>query len=130
MTDTGYKTPCWLWDGRTLANGYAAMNVGSKGAKRTKVAHREYYEATYGKVKPRLTLDHLCDVRHCVNPDHLDPKTNAANCQRGKASKLDWEKVAFIRASELPTNDLARHFGVFQTTIDDVRAGRTWKAQS
>lgn len=40
------------------------------------------YELSVGPVPDGLTLDHLCRVRHCVNPTHLDPCTIGENVGR------------------------------------------------
>jgi hypothetical protein len=49
----------------------------------TKAAHRLFYEQLVGPIPDGLQLDHLCRVRHCVNPDHLEPVTQTANVLRG-----------------------------------------------
>lgn len=46
-------------------------------------AHRLYYAEHYGRVPEGMTLDHLCRVRACVNPHHMEPVTHAENCERG-----------------------------------------------
>lgn len=71
---------CWLWTGYIDNVGYGrfavrhAVPVG---------AHRWLYEQTFGPVPKPLVLDHLCRVRHCVNPVHLEPVTNKENVLRG-----------------------------------------------
>lgn len=73
MTDS-----CWLWTG-ALNDGYGRFHIDSS----TRVfAHRYAYELKVGPIPEGLTLDHLCRVRHCVNPDHLDPVTHAENVRR------------------------------------------------
>lgn len=49
------------------------------------LAHRVAYEAQRGAVPEGLTLDHICRVRHCVNPDHLQPVSTRVNILRGIA---------------------------------------------
>lgn len=47
------------------------------------MAHRASYSHYKNKIiGDRLTLDHLCRVRHCVNPDHLEEVTQAENNRR------------------------------------------------
>lgn len=46
-------------------------------------AHRISYEMLIGPIPSGLQLDHLCRVRHCVNPQHLEPVTNRVNSLRG-----------------------------------------------
>ena len=44
------------------------------------------YELLVGPIPEYLTLDHLCRVRNCVNPAHLEPVTSAENILRGMSS--------------------------------------------
>ena len=66
---------CWLWQGYRNDRGYG--RIGSK------IAHRIIYELLVGPIPVGLTLDHLCRVRHCVNPAHLEPVDNKTNILRG-----------------------------------------------
>jgi hypothetical protein len=75
---------CWLWTASLNVNGYAQFWNG----KRMYPAHRFAYERLVGSVPDGLQLDHLCRVRHCVNPDHLEPVTNRENVLRGKTGRL------------------------------------------
>ena len=50
---------------------------------RRTLAHRWLYEETHGPVPEGLELDHLCRVRNCVNPDHLEAVTHQVNTLRG-----------------------------------------------
>lgn len=71
---------CWLWTGNMSRNGYGKANI----AKRTRVAHRVSYEAFRGPIPAGLQLDHVvCDERSCVNPWHVEPRTNRENVLRG-----------------------------------------------
>lgn len=67
---------CWLWTAATNAGGYGIVGTG---ARRSGLAHRVVYTALVGPIPKGLTLDHLCRVRHCVNPKHLRPVTNRDN---------------------------------------------------
>jgi hypothetical protein len=70
---------CWLWTGSKHRLGYGRINVG-KGKIRS--AHVVVYEIHIGLVPEGLELDHLCRVRNCVNPDHLEPVTHEENIAR------------------------------------------------
>jgi hypothetical protein len=48
-------------------------------------AHRVAYELAVGPIPPGLQVDHLCRVRDCVNPAHLDPVTKRENNLRSKS---------------------------------------------
>lgn len=69
---------CWEWTGCVTSNGYGQFRDG-----KVVLAHRWAYEHLVGPVPEGLELDHLCRVRHCVNPDHLEPVTRAENIRRG-----------------------------------------------
>lgn len=73
------QSGCWLWTGALKASGYGRVRVD----KREWAAHRLMYVLYVGEVASGLDLDHLCRVRRCVNPEHLEPVTRAVNLQRG-----------------------------------------------
>lgn len=74
------RGPCWLWLGELIKRtGYG--QVGREG--RNYRAHRLSYELLIGPIPLGLELDHLCKVRHCVNPAHLEPVTGKVNKLRG-----------------------------------------------
>lgn len=69
---------CWLWMAAT-DRGYGRFGVTSG---RMVAAHRWSYEQVVGPISEGLTLDHLCRVRNCVNPAHLEPVTLEENLAR------------------------------------------------
>jgi DNA (cytosine-5)-methyltransferase 1 len=76
---------CWLWTSAVKSGpegGYGAYR-GPQG--KTVRAHRYAYEALRGPIPSGLSLDHLCGVKHCVNPWHLEPVTHRMNIQRAYA---------------------------------------------
>lgn len=115
---------CWIWQRATTKGGYG---VTDRGDGRQTTAHRVYYERFVGPIPAGLQLDHLCRVRLCVNPAHLEPVTSAENNQRGSTAILNWEKVKEIRTSSLPRAQLVQMYGVSPRTISSVRAGTTWR---
>jgi hypothetical protein len=69
--------PCWLWTG-ALSGGYGSVRWGGQ----VRGVHRVVWELLVGPIPPGLTLDHLCRVRQCCNPDHLEPVTLRDNIMR------------------------------------------------
>ena len=75
--------PCWLWTGAT-AKGHGHMWRNG----RLEYVHRISYELHTGEPIPDgLQLDHLCRVRNCLRPTHVEPVTGAENTRRGNAGK-------------------------------------------
>jgi hypothetical protein len=73
---------CWLWLGGHIGNGYGNFYLSGKRL----LAHRVSYELHVGQIPGGLTLDHLCRVRSCVNPRHLEPVTFRENLMRGEGA--------------------------------------------
>lgn len=70
---------CWLWTGAKTQWGYGNFYL----AGRYLAAHRVAFEWAKGPVPTDRELDHLCRVRHCVRPDHLEAVTHRENDIRG-----------------------------------------------
>jgi hypothetical protein len=70
---------CWPWTGPISNQGYGNADLHRKRAK----AHRFVYEQEVGPIPPGMVIDHLCRVRHCVNPAHMEVVTSAENTKRG-----------------------------------------------
>ena len=75
FTDT-----CWLWTGKCHNNGYAQVRVGN-----LVWWHQIAYEYENGLILEGLQIDHLCRIRNCVNPAHLEAVTTQENTKRGNA---------------------------------------------
>lgn len=73
------QSGCWEWTGPLQPNGYGITWMNG----RRIVAHRALYAALVGQVPDGLELDHLCRVRCCVNPAHLELVTHGENVRRG-----------------------------------------------
>ena len=76
------RSDCWIWTGCIAQTGYGQFHFERK----TQSSHRLAYLDAHGTIPDGLHLDHLCRVRACVNPDHLEPVTNRENALRGNAT--------------------------------------------
>jgi HNH endonuclease len=78
------QTECWEWTGSRNHAGYGVIWYGGSPADggRGYRAHRVAYELFVGPIPDGLSLDHLCRVKHCVNPEHLEPVTQRENIMR------------------------------------------------
>lgn len=73
---------CWLWTGyQSAGTGYGRIQAHR--IRTSLPAHRVAYELMVGPVPAGAELDHLCGVRHCVNPHHLEAVSHHENVLRG-----------------------------------------------
>jgi hypothetical protein len=77
------NTGCWLWAGGLSGGGYGVLAIGRADEGLVK-AHRFSFVEFRGPIPEGLELDHLCRVRRCVNPHHLEPVTRSQNFLRGE----------------------------------------------
>src|SRR5262252_1158888 len=67
LRHTQHLGECWIWTGYLTPQGYGMFRIGRwHGA-----AHRWAYEHWKGPIPAYQILRHTCDVRSCVNPEHL-----------------------------------------------------------
>lgn len=96
---------CWLWLPPTNHAGYGIFWPTNK---KRFMAHRWAYETFVGPVPEGLDLDHLCRVRQCVNPAHLEPVTRRENTLRGNSpSVVIRRRGTCDRGHELTADNLA-----------------------
>lgn len=135
---------CWLWTGHVSRSGYGRITVGGKDGT-VAYAHRISYEHFKGTIPPELNVMHSCDVRRCINPDHLSlgtpidnmadrdakgrgriPRLKGAACPWAKLSEADVKTIrARVSAGERQ-RILASEYGVTQSQISMIKARQRW----
>lgn len=89
---------CWLWMGALDKDGYGYYAAYRK---RERV-HRYSYELLREDIPDGLVIDHLCRVRSCANPEHLEAVTDVENIMRGNApAVLNSQKTHCVHGHEL-----------------------------
>lgn len=134
---------CWLWTGDLFGSGYGRLSIG--GGKQIR-AHRYIYEQKYGVIPEDMCALHKCDVRNCVNPDHLyigDKKDNMQDClSRGrhkyitlrgtdspnsKTSKEDVEEIKRMWATgNYYQREIGEKFGISQVSVSRILLGYSY----
>ena len=80
VTESG----CWIYHGRLTVDGYGISWFNGKNVR----VHRALYEEKYGKLPDGLVSDHLCRVRCCCNPYHIEQVENFTNILRGNSNPV------------------------------------------
>ena len=84
---------CWLWTGVHNRNGYGVFFDGNG----NRLAHRVSFIVAGNDIPDGLQLDHLCRVRNCVNPAHLEAVTGRENVIRGNGPIKSKERIRTVQ---------------------------------
>jgi len=131
-------TGCWIWNGVKDGGGYGRVHYIKYGFRS---AHRLSYNTYKGTIPENVCVCHKCDVRSCVNPDHLFLGTNIDNLKdrdsKGRqakginngTSKLVEKEVLEIRKlkGHMRQIDIAKLYNIHTDTVYRIWIGRTWK---
>lgn len=138
----GHPCRCWIWTAHASNKGYGVISSGVSPS-RPILAHRLSYMMHFGAIPGSLFVCHSCDNPLCVNPEHLWLGTQSDNLHdmkvkgrwtprppmRGelhKLHKLTDDNVREIRTTITPQRELAKKFGVSQTTVWRARKHISW----
>lgn len=72
---------CWIWQGSVDSRGYGQLMSNSIVWR----AHRFFYTNLVREIPPNYQIDHLCKIKLCVNPEHLEAVTQTENIKRSGA---------------------------------------------
>lgn len=92
---------CWIWQGGVFPNGYGQRSWGGRDGFNS-TAHACYWRHYVGDIPSGLELDHLCQVKLCVNPDHMELVTRRENVLREKEANGMLRYRPDIEAIEYP----------------------------
>ena len=131
------KSECQIWPGSISVKGYGII---CRGGLRL-LAHRVAYELYVGPIPKGLVVRHLCNVKACVNPDHLAVGTQAENVndaaaigrmsrygESGPKAKLTSEQVMEIRrlhSSGVGKLEISKRYKVTRRNISYIVNGKT-----
>jgi len=139
----GESHECWLWTGCQDGYGYGAISE-HRYTWRASKAHRVSWELHNGAIPRDLCVLHHCDVRICVNPQHLFLGTRGDNArdaaQKGRMSKIprrnnvtlkekDVMLIRELRRRKCPVTAkrLGDWFGVSGSAVSHIWHNRKWK---
>jgi len=74
ITESG----CWIWTGFVSPDGYGRFRMEES----SRLAHRCSYVLHRGPIPDGLEINHICGIRSCVNPDHLEAVTHQENVDK------------------------------------------------
>lgn len=75
------ETPCWLWmRKRSPSSGYGQLNIWNGSRTKTLSAHVVSFQTFKGrKIRAGYVCAHQCNIKHCINPDHLKEQKQSTN---------------------------------------------------
>jgi hypothetical protein len=83
------ESGCWMWAAALDRYGYGHVKLSG----RLRASHRVSYEHHIGEIPAGMQIDHLCRVRCCVNPAHLEAVTHQENVRRGNGGCVNAAKT-------------------------------------
>lgn len=82
------ESGCWIWTGSTGGAGYGT----ARWQRKLWRAHRLMFLLHGNELRQGLELDHVCRVKLCVNPRHLEQVTHTENMRRSPVIQAHLER--------------------------------------
>lgn len=132
---------CWLWNAGVFGSGYGAFGLNGSVVS----AHRAAWIIFRGELPAGIHVLHDCDVKLCVNPEHLHLGTNSDNLKEAYdrelrharkgadhfKSRLTDDVVREVRQKHAEGNvtyeALSKQYGISNQSMRDAIIGKTWK---
>lgn len=132
---------CWFWIGSKSKSGYGIIK--SDGGKKSLSVHRVVWELFFGPIPDGLHVLHKCDVRLCVNLEHLFLGTPLDNMrdrdfknrhipspgERNGQARFTAQDIIAIRklsAEKVSGVEIARRFGMCKQHVSDIINRKRW----
>lgn len=130
------ESGCWIWMSSLNTGGYGKTGLG-RGSHLS--AHRVSYEQKFGPIPKDKFALHTCDIKCCVNPDHIFLGTQKENMadkvnknrqakgEKHGMHKLTKEQAIEVKSGTADAYELANKFDCSVSTIRQIRSGLYWK---
>lgn len=134
----GMDSECWEFTGRGYRGAYPSINL--KGQNPV-YAHRYIFSSIKGEIPPGKQVNHCCNNKRCIRPDHLYCGTQAENMQdmirsgrSARGSRHHRAKITGEQALEIAQRvrdgersvEIARTMGLEVYIIKNVKFGKSW----
>jgi hypothetical protein len=138
LNKTNKTATCWLWTGYTRKDGYGSITINYIPT----FVHRVAFELWKQLIPDGFVVRHTCDIRNCINPNHLEIGTQQDNIndkvERNRQAKgithgsvkLTEDEVREIKVLlgfGITRRKLASEYNVSKGCIDFISSGKNWK---
>lgn len=130
------NTGCWLWLGQISTEGYGRFCASHQDRV---YAHHYSYRTFVGPLVKGLEVCHECDVKSCVNPEHLILGTRQKNARdavnrglyhagtRHRLARLTPDQIVEIRNAPGIQREIAERFGISQAMVSLIKLRKNWR---